>query len=109
MASVSPGSTSTGSTASPGAGKLSLATPPIDAACRCNMAGTVRRAGGSTSHACSLIVGPSTEVGGLHPRVAGQRLRRAGQRDLAGLQHIAFVRAFERGARVLLDQQDRHA
>ena len=80
---------------------------------RRSIAGSVRSRGGSGAHGARrlsvVLVGASAEVGRLHARVAGQRRRRAAERDLAGLEHVAVVRAFERGARVLLDQQDRDA
>ena len=47
----------------------------------------------AAARASVVIVGASAEVGGLHARIAGQLLRRARQRDLAGLQHVAVVGA----------------
>src|SRR5512133_2415209 len=42
-------------------------------------------------------------------RVVDQRVRRTGLDDLAGFQHVAVIRGLQRGAGVLLDEQDRYA
>src|SRR5574343_751571 len=46
------------------------------------------------------------EVGFDDARVGGQFGARAGQLDLAGFQHVAVVGYLQRGAGVLLDEQD---
>ena len=49
------------------------------------------------------------EVGRRDARIRGELGARAFERELAGLQHVAVVGNLQRGPRVLLDQQDRHA
>ena len=44
-----------------------------------------------------------------HARIGGELGARPCERELAGLEHVAVVGDLQRGARVLLDQQDRHA
>ena len=46
------------------------------------------------------------EVGLAHLLVVAQRLGVVGERDAAGLEHVAAVRRVERHQRVLLDEQD---
>ena len=65
----------------------------------CHMADAFRRG----------LLACRAEVGVDHARVLGQVVGRAFERDLAHLEHVAVVGHLERGARVLLDQQDGHA
>ena len=51
----------------------------------------------------------AAEIGRDQFRVVDQRVRRTGLDDFAGFQHIAVIRGLQRGAGVLLDQQDRYA
>src|SRR5882757_1480297 len=51
----------------------------------------------------------SAQIGGDQLWVVNEGLGRARLNDLAGFQHIAEVGGLERGAGVLLDQEDRNA
>src|SRR5690606_41263290 len=65
------------------------------------------RAGSGRQH--RLMLAAEAEVGLDHARIVGERVRRAFHRDLAGLEHVGVVGHLQRGARVLLDEQDPHA
>ena len=54
----------------------------------------------------SVLLVAEAEVALDDARVGGQFAARPGQRHLAGFQHVAVVGDLQRGAGVLLDQQD---
>src|SRR5689334_13678293 len=49
------------------------------------------------------------EIGGNQPGIVNEVLGRSGLHDFAGFEDVAIVGRFERGARILFDQQDRYA
>src|ERR1700761_7968839 len=64
-----------------------------------------RKRGRRSAHSAALGGGAAFEIGGADMLVREQLLPRAGQRDVAGLHHIATMRQAERVMRVLLHQE----
>src|SRR4030095_11552064 len=58
---------------------------------------------------CRRIINGLTQIGRCDARIASKHAARAFDGNFSGLQHAAIVGDLQRGARVLLDQQNCHA